>query len=104
MATCDFLPQRFLVILRTLLLGGGGLLLLFGSEAVGFAGAGPLGCVVTAFVANWGWKAEGWTDETVSSAAHIMTRIYIYTHRLITREYARLREVTLNKDISVRVD
>jgi hypothetical protein len=73
---CDFLPQRFLVILRTLLLGGGGLLLLFGSEAVGFAGAGPLGCVVTAFVANWGWKAQGWTDETVSSETYIMTWIY----------------------------
>jgi hypothetical protein len=57
------------VILRTLLLAGGGLLLLFGSEAVGFAGAGPLGCVVTAFMANWGWQADGWTDKTVSSCA-----------------------------------
>jgi hypothetical protein len=66
MAIRDLLLQRFLVILRTLLLGGGGLLLLFGSEAVGFAGAGPLGCVVAAFLANWGWKAEGWTAATVS--------------------------------------
>jgi len=61
-----FLLQRFLVILRTLLLGGGGLLLLFGSDAVGFAGAGPLGCVIAAFVASSGWRAQGWTDETVS--------------------------------------
>jgi hypothetical protein len=61
-----FLLQRFLVTLRTLLLGGGGLLLLFGSEAVGFAGAGPLGCVIAAFVANRGWRAQGWNGETVS--------------------------------------
>ena len=61
-----FLLQRFLAILRTLLLGGGGLLLVFGSEAVGLAGAGPLGCVIAAFVANRGWKAQGWTGETVS--------------------------------------
>lgn len=61
-----FLLQPFLVILRTLLLGGGGLLLLFGSEAVGFVGAGPLGCVTAAFVANRGWRDQGWTDETVS--------------------------------------
>jgi hypothetical protein len=61
-----FLLQRFLVILRTLLLGGGGLVLLFGSDALGFAGAGPLGCVIAAFVANRGWRAQGWTGETVS--------------------------------------
>jgi hypothetical protein len=61
-----FLLQRFLVILRTLLLGGGGILLLFGSEALGFAGAGPLGCVIAAFVANRGWRAQGWAGETVS--------------------------------------
>jgi len=61
-----FLLQRFLVILRTLLLGGGGLLLLFVSEAFGFAGAGPSGCVIAAFVANRGWRAQGWTGETVS--------------------------------------
>jgi hypothetical protein len=60
------LLQRFLVTLRTLLLGGGGLLLLFGSAAFGLAGAGPLGCVIAAFVANRGWRAQGWTGETVS--------------------------------------
>ena len=66
-----FLLQRFLVTLRTLLLGGGGLLLIFGSEAVGFAGAGPLGCVIAAFVASRGWRAQGWTDETVSLDVYI---------------------------------
>jgi hypothetical protein len=92
------------VILRTLLLGGGGLLLLFGSEAVGFAGAGPLGCVVTAFVANWGWKAQGWTDETVSFDAYII----IWIFRVIQEDYVRLRgainEVTLSKYTYVGVN
>jgi hypothetical protein len=79
----DLFLQRFLVILRTLLLGGGGLLLLFGSEAVGFAGAGPLGCVITAFVANWGWKDQGWTDATVSSDASITVCVYRMIQRTV---------------------
>lgn len=87
-----YIPERqdrFLVILRTLLLGGGGLLLLFGSEAVGFAGAGPLGCVVTAFVANWGWKAQGWTDETnpvSENFAVLWTIFYPFLFGLIGNE------------------
>jgi len=50
--------------------------LIFGSEALGFAGAGPLGCVTAAFVASRGWRAQGWTDETVSLDVYI-TMIWI---------------------------
>lgn len=67
----DLLPQRFVVTLRTLLLGGACVLLLFGSEAVGLAGAGPLGCVVAAFVASDGWRAQGWNEETVRLKLHM---------------------------------
>ncbi|XP_069677276.1 sodium/hydrogen exchanger 9B2-like isoform X2 [Periplaneta americana] len=61
-----FVPQRYdlhVVALRTVLLAAGGLLILIGSEAVGFDGAGPLGCIVAAFVASHGWRAQGWNQE-----------------------------------------
>jgi hypothetical protein len=58
--------QRFVVSLRTFLLGGGGVLALFGSEAVGYNGAGPLCCIVAAFVACHGWRHQGYTDYQVS--------------------------------------
>ncbi|KAJ9595671.1 hypothetical protein L9F63_013137 [Diploptera punctata] len=54
-----FVPERndrFVVTLRTILLGGGGVLALFASEAFGYDGAGPLSCVnpvVDNFAAFW---------------------------------------------------
>ncbi|PSN35039.1 Sodium/hydrogen exchanger 9B2 [Blattella germanica] len=61
-----YIPERhdrFVVILRSILLGGGGVLVLFGTEAIGYDGAGPLGCVVAAFVASHGWRKQGYTDD-----------------------------------------
>ncbi|XP_069677232.1 sodium/hydrogen exchanger 9B2-like isoform X3 [Periplaneta americana] len=46
------------VVLRTILLGSMGLLLVFGVDALGYTGAGPLGCIVAAFVASHGWTAQ----------------------------------------------
>ncbi|XP_069677271.1 sodium/hydrogen exchanger 9B2-like [Periplaneta americana] len=56
--------DRYVVVLRTLLLGFGGMLLLFGSEMIGYDGAGPLGCIVASFAA-----ARGWRDQEKSSVA-----------------------------------
>ncbi|KAJ4436260.1 hypothetical protein ANN_18891, partial [Periplaneta americana] len=53
-----FLSQRYVVVLRTLLLGFGGMLLLFGSEMIGYDGAGPLGCIVASFAAARGWRDQ----------------------------------------------
>ncbi|PSN37316.1 Sodium/hydrogen exchanger 9B2 [Blattella germanica] len=47
-----FLPTQqdeFVAPLRTVLIGAGGLLAMFGSNAIHYDGAGPLGCVVAAF-------------------------------------------------------
>jgi len=52
---------------RTFLIGGGGLFAVLGSSLVGYSGAGPLGCIVAAFVACFGWKLQGWSSSFVSS-------------------------------------
>jgi hypothetical protein len=52
---------------RAFLIGGGGLLAVLGSSLVGYSGAGPLGCIVAAFVASYGWKLQGWSSSFVSS-------------------------------------
>lgn len=56
---------------RALMVGGGGLFAVMGSVLVDYSGAGPLGCIVAAFVACYGWKAQGWTSEFVSVAEYI---------------------------------
>ncbi|XP_063231962.1 sodium/hydrogen exchanger 9B2-like isoform X2 [Bacillus rossius redtenbacheri] len=53
----------WLVGSRTVLLACGGLLAVLGAEAVGFDGAGPLGCITAAFVSCGGWRAGGWSDD-----------------------------------------
>lgn len=41
---------------RVALLGAGGLLAVTGGQRFGYSGAGPLASIVSAFVANTGWK------------------------------------------------
>lgn len=41
---------------RVALLGAGGLLAVTGGQHFGYPGAGPLACIVSAFVAGTGWK------------------------------------------------
>ncbi|KAF5304586.1 hypothetical protein FQA39_LY09637 [Lamprigera yunnana] len=62
---CRFLPhfkEVHLTTLRTLMLGLGCVLSALGSDAIGYNGAGPLGCMVAAFVACLGWRKMGWTN------------------------------------------
>lgn len=49
---------------------GGGTIAIFGSEAVGLEGAGPLGVVAAAFVSAWLWSTQGWDIEDVSMDCH----------------------------------
>lgn len=54
------LLQEHFITLRTLLLGLGCVLSAVGSDAIGYGGAGALGCIVAAFVASLGWRRQGW--------------------------------------------
>lgn len=49
--------------LRTLTLGSGCVLSAIGSDAIGYGGAGALGCIVAAFVASLGWRKQGWDSK-----------------------------------------
>lgn len=52
---------------------GGGALAVFGSEKIGFEGAGPLGVVFAAFVSNYYWCQQG--KKTIKPKPHI--RLFI---------------------------
>ena len=60
------LPQPFVVPLRVLMLFGGGLIAVIGSEHIGYGGAGPLGCIIAAFVSCYFWTKQGWEVKDVS--------------------------------------
>lgn len=42
--------------MRSFLVGAGGFLAVTGSQKCGYPGAGPLACIISAFVAATGWK------------------------------------------------
>lgn len=37
-----------------------------GSDAIGYGGAGALACIIAAFVANYGWRKQGWTSKVAN--------------------------------------
>lgn len=62
---CSYVPNvkhEYVVTLRTLLLSSGCVLSALGSDAIGYGGAGALGCIVAAFVASLKWRSEGWDN------------------------------------------
>ncbi|XP_026461632.1 sodium/hydrogen exchanger 9B2 [Ctenocephalides felis] len=76
-----YVPEKgdpFVVPLRTLMLFGGGLIAVFGSESIGFEGAGPLAVVAAAFVSCYFWSQQGWEveDNPVSTAFEIFWMIF----------------------------
>lgn len=52
--------DSYVVSLRSLVIGASSLLAVFGSQAVGYEGAGTLACILTAFVASIKWRRRGW--------------------------------------------
>ncbi|KAL0273603.1 UNVERIFIED_CONTAM: hypothetical protein PYX00_006236 [Menopon gallinae] len=77
----QFIPEKddpFVIPLRILLLFGGGLISVFGSEEIGFGGAGPLGCVTLAFVSFLFWGKQGWDveDNPAATAFEIFWMIF----------------------------
>ncbi|CAH1794646.1 unnamed protein product [Owenia fusiformis] len=74
--------HRHLVLFRFLLLFGGGLFGVFGSRAIAYPGAGPLGALTIAFVAALRWRSEGWTDEE-SPMNSIMDKLWLLFQPLL---------------------
>ncbi|EDV99191.1 sodium/hydrogen exchanger 9B2 isoform X2 [Drosophila grimshawi] len=70
--------DAYVVPLRTLMLFSGNLVAIYGSEELGFEGAGPLGVVFSSFVSNLFWCKDGWeVDENpVSTAFEIFWMIF----------------------------
>ncbi|XP_075992166.1 sodium/hydrogen exchanger 9B2-like isoform X2 [Anticarsia gemmatalis] len=71
-----FVPERndaFLVPLRVLMLLAGGLMMVLGSEEIGWGGAGPLAVIAFAFIAGKNWADLGWEleDNPVATAFEI---------------------------------
>ncbi|KAF5286799.1 hypothetical protein FQR65_LT02217 [Abscondita terminalis] len=77
----NFIPEKhdpFVVPLRILMLLSGGLIAVFGSEMIGYEGAGPLGCVAAAFVSLCFWTKQGWEveDNPANTAFEIFWMIF----------------------------
>lgn len=53
--------ESWMIAGRVFMVGAGGLFAVFGSQLLGYSGAGPLASIVMAFVACFGWKKQGWT-------------------------------------------
>ncbi|XP_069698459.1 sodium/hydrogen exchanger 9B2-like [Periplaneta americana] len=73
-----FIPHKddkWVVGVRTFLIGGGGLFAVLGSSLANYAGAGPLACIVAAFVACYGWKSQGWSS-TFNPVADIYSVVW----------------------------
>lgn len=68
----------FMVPLRVLMLLMGGMIAVFGSEAVGYGGAGPLGVVSAAFFSLVYWHKQGWDieDNPAATAFQIFWMIF----------------------------
>ncbi|KAJ8958964.1 hypothetical protein NQ318_019735, partial [Aromia moschata] len=78
---CNYIPERndpFMVPLRVILLLVGGMVSVFGSELIGYGGAGPLGCVTVAFVCLVCWTKQGWDieDNPAATAFQIFWMIF----------------------------
>ncbi|KAL0274311.1 UNVERIFIED_CONTAM: hypothetical protein PYX00_006765 [Menopon gallinae] len=68
--------HRKLILFRALLLAGGGLMVMYGSDKIGYPGAGPLGCIIAPLVASLGWKHDGWTHGT-NPVAKVYSSIWV---------------------------
>lgn len=70
--------DAYVVPLRTIMLLTGGLVAIYGSDELGYEGAGPLAVVFAAFVSNLFWCKQGWEveDNPVSTAFEIFWMIF----------------------------
>lgn len=76
----SFVPHRedkHVTAKRVIMVGFGGLCAVLGSEIIHYSGAGPLACIVAAFVACLSWKIQGWstTYNPVADAFSVIWQI-----------------------------
>lgn len=99
---CSYAPERndpFLAPLRILLLLAGGMASVFGSELLGYGGAGPLGCVSAAFVALTFWSKQGWEVEENPAATCFEIFWMIFQPILFGVTGARVRINELDRNV-----
>ncbi|XP_017844388.1 sodium/hydrogen exchanger 9B2 [Drosophila busckii] len=70
--------DAYVVPLRTLLLFVGNLVAIYGSDRLGYEGAGPLAVVFSSFISNYFWCKDGWTidDNPVATGFEICWMIF----------------------------
>ncbi|KAG5885182.1 hypothetical protein JTB14_000945 [Gonioctena quinquepunctata] len=78
---CNYSPERndpFVAPLRILLLLVGGMISVFGTDLIGFGGAGPVACITVAFVSMVCWSKQGWDieDNPAATAFRIFWMIF----------------------------
>lgn len=84
-----------MIPLRILLLLLGGMISVFGSELLGYGGAGPLGCVAAAFVSLCCWSRQGWEieDNPAATAFEIFWMIFEPILFGVTGAQVKLKEL-----------
>ncbi|GJQ86479.1 hypothetical protein Trydic_g10384 [Trypoxylus dichotomus] len=97
----NYAPEKFdpfVVPLRILMLLVGGLVSVFGSEMIGYGGAGPLGCVTAAFVCLVCWTRGGWEidDNPAATAFEIFWMIFEPILFSITGAQIKINELDPN--------
>lgn len=93
-----YFPEKgdaYVIPIRTLMLFAGGLLAVFGSDKLGYEGAGPLGVVFAAFVGNYFWCKEGWEveDNPVGTAFEIFWMFFEPALFGVTGASIRIKEL-----------
>ncbi|KAH8411908.1 hypothetical protein KR222_002110, partial [Zaprionus bogoriensis] len=87
--------DAYVVPLRTLLLFVGNLVAIYGSDKLGFEGAGPLAVVFSSFISNYFWCKDGWTidDNPVATGFEIFWMIFEPILFGLTGATVKLREL-----------
>ncbi|XP_064548895.1 sodium/hydrogen exchanger 9B2-like [Drosophila montana] len=87
--------DAYVVPLRTLLLFIGNLVAIYGSDKLGFEGAGPLAVVFSSFISNYYWCKDGWTidDNPVGTGFEIFWMIFEPILFGVTGATIKLREL-----------
>lgn len=73
-----------MTVKRSFLLGAGGFLAVTGSQWCGYPGAGPLACIISAFVAGTGWRKR--------SAEHKLNNSVISTDEMDREDGEEIEE------------
>lgn len=72
--------QPLVVTMRSILIGSVGIFSMLGFARIGFFGGGPPACIVVAWMAGRGWRAQGWgPDYTGVSKNNIRKHLLKYS-------------------------